>query len=46
MIKVWFNHWFSTVYRLIELIKEDEEEQIFVIGTNLRIDSVIQKVCD
>ena len=46
MIKVWFNHWFSTVYRLIELIKEDEEEEIFVVGTNLQIDSVIQKVCD
>ncbi len=46
MIKVWFNHWFSTAYRLIELIKEDEENEIFVIGTNLRIDSVIQKVCD
>ncbi len=46
MIKVWFNHWFSTVYRIIELIKEDEEEDIHVIGTNLRADSVIQKVCD
>lgn len=46
MIKVWFNHWFSTAYRLIELIKEDEEEEIKVVGTNLQIDSVIQKVCD
>ncbi len=45
MIRVWFNHWFSTAYRLIELIKEDEEV-IKVIGTNLQIDSVIQKVCD
>ena len=46
MIRVWFNHWFSTAYRLIELIKEDEEEEIRVIGTNLQVDSVIQKVCD
>lgn len=46
MIRVWFNHWFSTAYRLIELIKEDDEEEIFVVGTNLQIDSVIQKVCD
>ena len=46
MIRVWFNHWFSTAYRLIELMKQDENEEIFVIGTNLQIDSVIQKVCD
>ncbi len=46
MLKIWFNHWFSTAYRLIELMKEDQEQEIKVIGTNLRIDSVIQKVCD
>jgi len=46
MIKIWFNHWFSTVYRLIELMKDDDKEIIQVIGTNSRVDSVIQKVCD
>lgn len=46
MIRVWFNHWFSTAYRLIELMKEDEEEEIHIIGTGLQLDSVIQKVCD
>lgn len=46
MIRVWFNHWFSTAYRLIELMKEDAEEEIYVIGTNCQVDSVIQKVCD
>ncbi len=46
MIRVWFNHWFSTSYRLIELMKEDKEEQISVIGSNRQTDSVIQKVCD
>lgn len=46
MIRVWFNHWFSTAYRLIELMKEDEEEEIRIIGTNLQLDSVIRKVCD
>lgn len=46
MIRVWFNHWFSTSYRLIELMKEDKEEQIHVIGSNRQVDSVIQKVCD
>lgn len=46
MIRVWFNHWFSTSYRLIELMKEDDNEQIYVIGSNQQKDSVIQKVCD
>ena len=46
MIRVWFNHWFSTSYRLIELMKEDADEQIYVIGSNRQKDSVIQKVCD
>ena len=26
MVRVWFNHWFSTVYGLIELIKQDKNE--------------------
>lgn len=46
MIRVWLNHWFSTSYRLIELMKEDAEEQIYVIGSNRQKNSVIQKVCD
>ncbi len=46
MIRVWFNHWFSTSYRLIELMKEDADEQVFVIGSNRQKDSVIQLVCD
>lgn len=46
MVRVWFNHWFSTSYRLIELMKEDLEEQIYVTGSNRQADSVIQKVCD
>ena len=46
MIRVWFNHWFSTVYGIIELMKKDEKETIYVIGTNGQRDSVIQKVCD
>ena len=44
MIRVWFNHWFSTSYRLIELMKE--EKDVVVIGSNSQKNSVIQKVCD
>lgn len=46
MVRVWFNHWFSTSYRLIELMKQDKEEQIYVIGSNKQVNSVIQEVCD
>lgn len=46
MVRVWFNHWFSTSYGLIELMKRDDEQEIYVIATNKQYDSVIQKVCD
>lgn len=46
MIRVWFNHWFSTSYGIIELMKKDNDEEIFVIGSNSQINSVIKKVCD
>ncbi|RDY31869.1 ATP-grasp domain-containing protein [Lachnotalea glycerini] len=46
MIKVWFNHWFSTSYHIIDLMKKDVKEQIYVIGSNQRYESVLQNVCD
>ncbi len=46
MIRVWFNHWFSTSYRLIELMKEDAVQEVYVVGSNRQRESVIQKVCD
>ena len=46
MVRVWFNHWFSTSYGIIELMKEDSANEIYVIGSNQRINSVIQMVCD
>ena len=46
MIKLWFNHWFSTSYRLIELMKADANKKIYIIGSNMQKNSVIQKVCD
>ena len=46
MVRAWFNHWFSTSYNLIELMKQDDKEQVYVIASNKQIDSVIQKVCD
>ena len=46
MLRVWFNHWFSTSYGLIELLKKDSNHEVYVIASNKQIDSVIQKVCD
>ena len=46
MIKVWFNHWFSTSYGIIELMKKNADEQVYVIASNKQRDSVIQNVCD
>ena len=46
MVRVWFNHWFSTSYNIIEMMKKDKNEEIIVIGTNKKIHSVISQVCD
>lgn len=46
MIRVWFNHWFRTAYSLIELMKQDNNENIYIIGSHRLADSPICKVCD
>jgi len=46
MIRVWFNHWFSTSYHFIQLMKQDAENQIYIIGSNRVYNSVIRNVCD
>lgn len=46
MIRVWFNHWFSTAYGIIELMKKDSRKDIYVVGSSRQMNSVIQKVCD
>lgn len=45
-IRVWFNHWFSTAYHIINLMKTDEELDFLVFGSNEREDSVIKLACD
>ncbi len=44
MTKIWFNHWFSTAYHLINLIK-DGGNFIFV-GTNKNDYAIYKQVCD
>ena len=43
---VWFNHWFSTAYHIIELMKKESEYALHIIGSNRNPDSVIKLVCD
>lgn len=45
MVKLWFNHWFSTARNIIELIRENNPN-LYVIGTNENPYSVIKGVCD
>ena len=45
-VTVWFNHWFSTAYHIINLMKDDEKLDVYVIGSSRNPDSVIQLVCD
>ena len=33
MVRIWLNHWFSTAYNIINLIKADEQD-FYIIGTN------------
>ena len=45
-MRVWFNHWFSTVYHLIDMIKKAEPGKYTVIGTNEKGEAVYRCACD
>ncbi len=45
-MRLWFNHWFSTVYHLINLIKEDNPNKFYIIGSNANYLSVYKSACD
>ncbi len=45
MKKIWLNHWFSTSYNIINLIKKDNPD-FCVIVTNEQEKSPIMKACD
>ena len=36
MTRIWMNHWFSTAYNIVNLIKQDDPE-FLVIGSNENI---------
>jgi carbamoylphosphate synthase large subunit len=45
-INVWFNHWFSTAYNIINLIKEDDCFEFHIIGSSELRYSVLESVCN
>lgn len=45
MKRIWFNHWFSTAYNIIKMIRADNLSFQF-IGTNENERSLIATVCD
>lgn len=45
MTRIWLNHWFSTAYNIINLIKRGEPT-FHIVGSNENSESPIQAVCD
>ncbi len=45
MIRIWLNHWFSTAYNIINLIK-NEEKDFYIIGSNENKNAVCKSECD
>lgn len=45
-VRIWLNHWFSTAYHIINLIKIDESINFDIIGSSANKDSVVRLVCD
>ena len=48
-MRIWFNHWFSTAYRIIELIEKGAKQdnlEVEFIGTNTNQYAVYKEVCD
>lgn len=46
MYRIWFNHWFSSAYRIIELLKKEYKERCYVVGSNDKKHCVYQEVCN
>ena len=43
---VWFNHWFSTAFNIVGLLRKDLNIKFKVIGSSENSISVLQSVCD
>ena len=45
-MRVWFNHWFSTCYHLIDLIRAGDPGRYTFLGSNANASAVYSRVCD
>lgn len=45
-MRIWFNHWFSTVYHIIKLMREGFDGALTVIGSSSNSRAVYRQVCD
>ena len=45
-LTIWFNHWFSSAYHLITLLKENKNFDLHIIGSNKNDFVVYRNVCD
>lgn len=45
-MRVWFNHWFSTAYHLINLMRQGYDEAITVVGSGSNAKAVYRQACD
>ncbi len=45
MLIVWMNHWFSTAYNIVQMLKQGWTD-LYVIGSNENEHSIIKNVCD
>ena len=46
MMRVWFNHWFSTAYHLIKLMQEGYGESLTIVGSGSNSKAVYRQACD
>lgn len=45
-MRVWFNHWFSTSYHLINMMKEKEPGRFTFVGTSTNPYAIYKEACD
>ena len=45
-MRIWFNHWFSTAYHLIELMRKGCDETVVMIGSSSNSKALYRPVCD
>lgn len=45
-MRIWFNHWFSTAYHLINLMKNYDTENFYIIGSSTNPDAIYKRTCE